>query len=232
MEAAMCESNRSFFLRANRQSNVRAVTARVVGPRRFRYELAIFAASATLFTGCAHHTATADATAPAAAATAAASIGNDAPSGPTVARAVQLRRTTPRPSDPAASPARGVTREELQRELARAKHLLTRTERSDRHWSDDRSPLIHIDEIANRAKLGNDPVAKDVTTNLAQGEDFLFDAEVAANCSRQREDAAQYLRAARSYIDMAASDFARKRQNPGDWSPPVPETHEEEGEGC
>jgi hypothetical protein len=145
---------------------------------------------------------------------------------------VQLRLTTPRPSHSAATPARAVTHEEIQRELARAKELLARTKRSDHHWSDDRSPLIHIDEIANRAKLGNDPVAKDVTTNLAQGEDYLFDAEVAANCSRRREDAAEYLRAARSYIDMAASDFARNRRNPGDWSPPVPETHEEEGEGC
>ena len=222
----------------NRQSKV-TVMARVVWTRRFRFGLAIFTASATLFAGCAHHAGTVDATAPAATAIAAAPIGSNAPSGPTVVRAAQLRLLTPRQIHPAAARARAITREEIQRELDRAKHLLARTNGADHRWSDDRAPLIHIDELASLARSGNDLVAKDVTTNLAQGEDFFFDAEIAANCSRRgstvrylREDAAEYLRAARSYIDMAASDFAYNRQNPDDWSPPVPETHEEEGEGC
>lgn len=212
--------------------------ARVMATGPFRRGLAIGLACLALPLGCAHHADPSDVAAPSATGTSNGAQADDpAHSGPTVAAALRLHLVTPPPTVPATTRVRVVTRADLRKQLDTAKSLLARAEKSDNSWYDDERPaLAAADKVARRTQKASDAVAKDVMTNLVQGEDFLYDAAAAAKCGRRdataRQDATAYLRAAHAYIEMAARDLTHNMPNPADWSAPVPEVHEEEGQGC
>lgn len=201
-----------------------------------------WAACAALTLGCARHTSAAPAATGGDSGTATSDVASvaEARIGPTLETALQLH-LLPAPTQPKSSSSRLVTRAEMQSALDRAERLLARSERSDNSWdSADRSALTRTDNLRSRAQASGDIAAKDMLTDLVQGEDFLYDAADDAQCSSRsdatvpylRRDASAYLRAAREYIEMARRDLANRAANPEDWSAPVPEVHEEEGEGC
>jgi len=215
--------------------------------RSFRFAAVCWATCAALTLGCARQTNVSNAAAPSATAgssttgTTGAVANASGRIGPTIQTALQLHLLTPAPTLAKTMPVRHVTHAEMQRALDRAESLLARSERSDNSWeSRDRSALTVTDNLRSRALASNDIVAKDMLTDLVQGEDFLYRAADDAHCSSTRgaavaylrNDATAYLRAAREYITMAARDLAHRAPNPDDWSAPVPEVHEEEGEGC
>jgi hypothetical protein len=197
--------------------------------RSFRVAALCWATCATLTLGCSRQREPRDAAAPAAieggakASTAAVSAEPSGLVGPTVQTALRLHLLAPAPGQRKTSSALHITRAELQSALDRAKLLLARSERSDNSWDHgDRPALIQTDHLRVRAQAGNDVVdaADDMRCNGGRGVGYL------------RSDAAAYLRAANEYIGMAARDLAKSAPNSEDWSAPVPEVHEEEGEGC
>jgi hypothetical protein len=185
--------------------------------------------TAALLFGCARDAATTAVAVPSATGNATAAAATRI--GPTIEAALAMHLLTPSPEHRVSIHVRTVRRSEIRGQVDTAERLLARTERSDTSWyDDDRAILARANAVAHRAQLAGDAVARDVMTDLVQGEDFLYDSAAAASCSRP--DATQYLHAARSYIDMAARNLTEEKPNPIDWRAPVPEVHAEEDTGC